>query len=58
MERPLTGKIPRERIGALELPRLPEDVLGAFRALEGLSGVVSDALDELGIAQGSRFQFL
>jgi 4-hydroxy-4-methyl-2-oxoglutarate aldolase len=50
MERPLTGKIPRERIGALELPRLPEDVLGAFRALEDLSGVVSDALDELGIA--------
>jgi len=50
MERPLTGKIPRERIGTLELPRLSDDVLTAFRALEDLSGVVSDALDELGIA--------
>jgi len=50
MERPLTGKIPRERIGTLELPRLSDDVLAAFRALEDLSGVVSDALDELGVA--------
>jgi 4-hydroxy-4-methyl-2-oxoglutarate aldolase len=50
MERPLTGKIPREQIGMLELPRLSEDVLAAFRALQDLSGVVSDALDELGIA--------
>ena len=50
MDRPLTGKIPRERIGALELPRLPPELLSAFRALEDLSGVVSDALDELGIA--------
>ncbi|HEX5093573.1 MAG TPA: RraA family protein [Burkholderiales bacterium] len=50
MERPLTGKIPRERIGTLELPRLSEDVLSGFRALEDLSGVVSDALDELGVA--------
>ena len=50
MERPLTGKIPRERIGALELPRLPEDLLAAFRALKDLSGVVSDALDEIGVA--------
>ena len=50
MEKPLTGKIPRERIGALELPRLPAELLAAFRSLEDLSGVVSDALDELGIA--------
>jgi regulator of RNase E activity RraA len=49
-EKTLTGKIPRERIGALELPRLPAELLAAFRALEDLSGVVSDALDELGIA--------
>lgn len=45
----LTGKIPRERIGMLELPRLPAELLASFRALEDLSGVVSDALDELGI---------
>ena len=50
MEKPLTGKIPRERIGALELPRLQEDVLAFFRHLQDLSGAVSDALDELGIA--------
>jgi regulator of RNase E activity RraA len=49
-DKTLTGKIPRERIGALELPRLPAELLAAFRALEDLSGVVSDALDELGIA--------
>jgi regulator of RNase E activity RraA len=50
VEKPLTGKVPRERIGMLELPRLPAELLAAFRALEDLSGVVSDALDELGIA--------
>jgi regulator of RNase E activity RraA len=49
-EKMLTGKVPRERIGALELPRPPADLLAAFRALEDLSGMVSDALDELGIA--------
>jgi regulator of RNase E activity RraA len=49
-EKTLTGKVPRERIGALELPRLPAELLAAFRALEDLSGLVSDALDELGIA--------
>lgn len=50
MEKPLTGKVPRERIGALELPRLAPGLLAAFRALEDLSGTVSDAMDELGIA--------
>jgi regulator of RNase E activity RraA len=50
VDRPLTGRIPRERIGTLELPRLPAELLAALRALEDLSGVVSDALDELGIA--------
>jgi len=49
-ERSLTGKIPRERIGTLAIARLPAEILDAFRALEDLSGVVSDALDELGIA--------
>jgi 4-hydroxy-4-methyl-2-oxoglutarate aldolase len=49
-EKSLTGKVPRERIGTLELPRLPAELIATFRALEDLSGVVSDALDELGIA--------
>jgi regulator of RNase E activity RraA len=49
-EKTLTGKVPRERIGTLALPRLPAELFASFRALEDLSGVVSDALDELGIA--------
>lgn len=52
MEKKLTGKIPRDRIGMLELPQLPADLLEAYRALGDLSGLVSDACDELGIACG------
>ncbi len=52
MDRKLTGKIPRDSIGMLELPRLPEALLSAYRALGDLSGLVSDACDELGIACG------
>lgn len=52
MEKQLTGKIPRERIGLLELPRLSAGLLDAYRALGDLSGLVSDACDELGIACG------
>jgi 4-hydroxy-4-methyl-2-oxoglutarate aldolase len=49
-EKSLTGKVSRERIGTLELPKLPAGLLASFRTLQDLSGVVSDALDELGIA--------
>jgi len=52
MEKTLTGKVPREDIGMLELPRLPAALLNAYRALGDLSGLVSDACDELGIACG------
>jgi len=52
MDKKLTGKIPRDNIGVLELPRLPEALLAAYRALGDLSGLVSDACDELGIACG------
>jgi 4-hydroxy-4-methyl-2-oxoglutarate aldolase len=52
MDRTLTGKIPRDSIGMLELPRLPDDLIAAYRALGDLSGLVSDACDELGIACG------
>lgn len=52
METKLTGKIARENIGMLALPRLPVDLLAAYRALGDLSGLVSDACDELGIACG------
>ena len=50
LDKPLTGKVPRERIGVLELPRLPEELLKSLRGLADLSGTVSDAMDELGIA--------
>ena len=52
MAKILTGKIPRDMIGLLELTRLPADLLAAYRALGDLSGLVSDACDEIGIACG------
>jgi regulator of RNase E activity RraA len=52
MEKKLTGKIPRTSIGTLELQRLPRDLMEAYRALGDLSGIVSDACDELGISCG------
>lgn len=45
----LTGKIARERIVALDIPRPDRTVIGAFLALTDLAGTVSDAMDELGI---------
>lgn len=48
-EKKLTGKVPREAIRMLELPRLPQDVIDGFKALVDLTGTVSDAMDELGI---------
>jgi regulator of RNase E activity RraA len=43
------GKLPREAIRMLELPRLPRETVDAYRALVDLTGTVSDAMDELGI---------
>ena len=43
------GKLPREAIRMLELPRLPQEILDAYKALVDLTGTVSDALDEIGI---------
>lgn len=43
------GRLPREAIRMLELPRLPADVLEGYRALVDLTGTVSDAMDELGV---------
>lgn len=49
-ERRLTGKVPRDAIGRLDLPPVDAAVLDGFRRLGDLTGIVSDALDELGIA--------
>jgi 4-hydroxy-4-methyl-2-oxoglutarate aldolase len=43
------GKMPRDAIRLLELPRLPQDIVDAFKMLVALTGTVSDAMDELGI---------
>lgn len=49
MEKELTGKISRERIGCLTLPPLDPEALAAFRALDDLTGLLADALDDLGL---------
>ena len=49
-EKELTGKVPREAIAMLEIPRYAAEVITAFRALGDMSGTVSDAMDEIGIA--------
>ena len=48
-EKQTLGRLPREAIRMLDLPRLPSDVVDAFKALVDLTGTISDAMDELGI---------
>jgi len=48
-QRSLTGRVPPEAIGMLEIPRLAPEVLDGYRRLPDLSGMTSDACDELGI---------
>jgi len=43
------GKLPRDAIRLLELPRLPAEVVDGFKALIDLTGTISDACDLLGI---------
>jgi 4-hydroxy-4-methyl-2-oxoglutarate aldolase len=49
-EKKLTGKIARERIKLMETPLSPDGVIEGFRALGDASGIVSDVMDELGLA--------
>ena len=51
-EKRLTGRIARERIRAMSVPRAPAGVVERFKALGDPAGVVSDAMDELGIPPG------
>jgi regulator of RNase E activity RraA len=48
-EKKTLGRLPREAIRTLELPRLPRDVVEGYKALVDLTGTISDAMDELGI---------
>jgi regulator of RNase E activity RraA len=51
-ERRLTGKIQASGIGRLDLPKVPDGVIDGFKALgSDLSSLVSDVLDEMGIAK-------
>jgi len=43
------GKLSAGAIGTMELPPLPTEILNGFRALPDLTGMSSDAMDELGI---------
>jgi regulator of RNase E activity RraA len=43
------GRLPREAIRMLELPRVPRDLIEGYKALVDLTGTVSDSMDELGI---------
>jgi regulator of RNase E activity RraA len=49
MSRTPLGRLPREAIRLLELPRLPKDIVDGFSVLVDLTGTISDALDKLGI---------
>jgi 4-hydroxy-4-methyl-2-oxoglutarate aldolase len=50
MAKPPLGKLQPESIGMTELPRLDARILEGFRALGDLTGTVSDALDDCGVA--------
>lgn len=52
MEQRLTGRIAPERIRLMKTPRPPEGTVERFLAVGDPSGVVSDAMDELGIPPG------
>ena len=51
-EKRLTGRIARENIRLMQVPRPPQGVIEGFLALGDATGIVSDAMDELGIPCG------
>jgi hypothetical protein len=52
MEQRLAGRLAPERIRRLKTPRPPEGVVERFLAVGDPTGVVSDAMDELGMPLG------
>ena len=48
-EKRLTGRIARENIRLMQVPRPPQGVIEGFLALGDATGIVSDVMDELGI---------
>jgi 4-hydroxy-4-methyl-2-oxoglutarate aldolase len=53
MEKRLTGRIAPERIRLMKTPRPPDGAIERFLAIGDPTAVVSDAMDELGIALGA-----
>jgi 4-hydroxy-4-methyl-2-oxoglutarate aldolase len=51
-EKTLTGRIAREKIRLMHVPRPPDGAVEALLALGDPTGIVSDAMDELGIPCG------
>jgi 4-hydroxy-4-methyl-2-oxoglutarate aldolase len=49
MAKQTLGKLSADAFGTLQLPVLPPEILDGFRALPDLTGIASDAMDELGI---------
>jgi 4-hydroxy-4-methyl-2-oxoglutarate aldolase len=49
-EKPLTGRVPREAVRRMTLPPLDPALLDRLRALEDLTGTLSDAMDNLGLS--------
>ena len=43
------GKLRASAFGMIELPPIPAEILDGFRTLPDLTGMASDAMDELGI---------
>jgi 4-hydroxy-4-methyl-2-oxoglutarate aldolase len=50
MTKQTLGKLPADAFGILDLPPIAADIVEGFRALPDLTGMSSDAMDELGIA--------
>ena len=51
-EKRLTGRIAREKIRLMDVPRPPQGVVERFKALGDCTGIISDTMDELGIPNG------
>ena len=49
MPKTTLGKLPREAIRMLEIPRVAPEILAGLRSLIDLTGTLSDACDELGL---------
>ena len=48
-EKTTLGRLPRDAIRILELPRIAADLIAGYKGLVDLTGTISDAMDELGI---------